>query len=185
MNTRNEATSSTSTPRAVVLDPITGVMAACKPQAFHSPDCLDDARATLRWIDYRGFEQTRIFNQTIDVRAFIGTPGYSLLVVAANTHLSIANIEHFLDERSREAPGTARSKSWIQRRRWLFQRPGTDNNTKRPVPDLDGKQARAVAVMSEYPKASLYELVGILREHGIKRSREWVRLHRCDSSLTT
>jgi hypothetical protein len=114
---------------------------------------------------------------SIDVERFRGTPGYALLVVAANTNLSVFDIERYL----RDVVGglDARSKSWIQRRRWLFQQPDADNSKGR-TPNGDGQAARAVKIMHENPKLSVRGLVRLLGEHGIKREREWVRKHRCD-----
>jgi hypothetical protein len=129
---------------------------------------------TMSWKDYRGNARSQDVNQVIDVRAFVGTPGYALLVVAANTSLSVSDLVRYL-----RIGGVGRSRSWVQRRRWLFQQPDV-NNAKGPRPDADGKEARAVAIMREYPKASLRDLTGLLKENGIMRSREWVRKHRCD-----
>ncbi len=136
----------------------------------------------MSWTDWRGKEQVREFNQIIDVRDFLGTPGYSMLLVAANTHLSAPDIELFLEMVSRESEETqwvGRPLSWIKRRRWMFQKPDTDN-TKPPASNLDGKQERAVSLMSEHPKWSVRGLHRMLKQNGIVRSTEWVRQHRCD-----
>lgn len=131
---------------------------------------------TMLWSDYRDRKHTRKVNQVIDVRDFIGTPGYSLLVVAANAgRLSISEIERFLLISAREVPNVERSRSWIQRRRWLFQQPDADNTS-----DRDGKERRAVKIMADYPRSSIRDLVAVLKDNGITRSREWVRQHRCD-----
>jgi hypothetical protein len=131
------------------------------------------------WTDGRNNPREREVNQLIDARDYLGTPGYSLLLVAANTHLSVADIEMWLQVQSRTTPFVGRSLSWIQRHRWLFQQPNTDN-TKNPEPNLDGKAAKAIEVMRANPKLSLRDLAVLLNSHGIKRGREWIRRHRCD-----
>jgi hypothetical protein len=67
--------------------------------------------------------------------------------------------------------GVGRSLTYIKKRRWLFQQPGT-NNAKGPRPNGDGNEARAIKIMREYPKLSLRDLRVLLKENGIKRSRE-------------
>jgi hypothetical protein len=134
-------------------------------------------KVTIFWTDLRGHKVTRDVVFSIDVERFRGTPGYALLVVAANTNLSVGDIERYLTD---VVGGLdARSRSWIQRRRWLFQQPGTDNSKGR-TPDGDGQAARAVKIMRANPNLSVRGLVLLLREHAIKREREWVRKHRCD-----
>jgi hypothetical protein len=128
---------------------------------------------SMSWEDGRGHEVTRAVNQVIDVRDFVGTPGYALLIVAANTNLSGGEIDRYL---KRIAIG--RSRNWIQKRRWLFQPPGTSNPTS-PV-DVDGKDARAREIMRMFPKLSVRDLAEVLKENGVIRSREWVRIHRCE-----
>ena len=68
--------------------------------------CEDKMSDTVEmfWEDYRGNKRTRAVNQIADVRTFLGTPGYSMLVVAANTHLSVSDIERFLEIQARETP---------------------------------------------------------------------------------
>src|SRR3974390_3211737 len=103
---------------------------------------------TMRWIDFRGREVAREINQVIDLPKMRGTPGYALLFIAANTHLSVSEILLFL-----ETQGVERGRSWVQRRRWLFQPPGTVNSIGRP--NRDGKDERAREIIREYPTASL------------------------------
>jgi len=128
----------------------------------------------MSWVDGRGHEVTRAVNQVIDVRDFVGTPGYALLIVAANTNLSGGEIDRYL----KYIAGVERSRNWIQKRRWLFQPPGTSNPTS-PV-DVDGKDARAREIMRMFPKLSVRDLAEVLKENGVIRSREWVRIHRCE-----
>ncbi len=139
-------------------------------------------KVTMSWTDWRGKEQIREFNQIIDVRDFLGTPGYSMLLVAANTDKAAPDIELFLDMVSRKSEETqwvGRPLSWIKRRRWMFQKPGADNRKFAPS-DMDGKQRRAVTLMSGNPKLSVRALQRLLKQNGIDRSPEWVRQHRCD-----
>lgn len=131
----------------------------------------------LSWTDYRGREQERTFRMTLDVRDFLGTPGYSLLLMAANTDLGVPDIQMFLDSVAEETPGVARSASWLQKRRWLFQQPGT-KNPKGVRADADGLQEQAYAIMREHPRLSLHKLRELLTERGITRSREWIRKNR-------
>jgi len=129
---------------------------------------------TMSWVDGRGHEVTRAVNQVINVRDFVGTPGYALLVVAANTNLSGGDIDRYL----KDIAGIGRSRNWIQKRRWLFQQPGTSNPTS-PV-DVDGKDGRAREIMRMFPELSVRDLAAVLKENGVVRSREWVRIHRCE-----
>ena len=129
---------------------------------------------SMSWVDGRGHEVTRAVNQVIDVRDFVGTPGYALLIVAANTNLSGGEIDRYL----KYIAGVERSRNWIQKRRWLFQPPGTSNPTS-PV-DVDGKDARARQIMRMFPELSVRDLAAVLKENGVVRSREWVRIHRCE-----
>lgn len=133
----------------------------------------------LHFTDGRGNEVTREIRHTLDIRDFLGTPGYSGLVVAANTHLSAADVALFLELQAQKYPCVARSRSWVQKRRWTYQQPGT-SNAKGKEADLDGKQSLALAIMVKHPKVSARNLAKLLQEHGITRSREWVRKHRCD-----
>jgi hypothetical protein len=131
------------------------------------------SKRTMFWKDWRGNKITRNVNQVLDVRDFAGTPGYALLLIAANTNLSVSDIDRFLT-----TEGVERSRNWIQRRRWLFQQPGTANPTS-PA-NADGKEERAAKIMRLNPRLSIRDLVKLLKENGVVRSREWVRMHRCD-----
>lgn len=112
---------------------------------------------------------TREVNQLMDVREFVGTPGYALLVLAANSkapnHLSAPDILRYLNSMD-----VGRSLTYLKKRRWLFQPPGTTNSANR-----DGHDARAVEIMREHLALSIRDLVALLKERGIKRQREWVR----------
>ncbi|HTR24765.1 MAG TPA: hypothetical protein VMI10_12340 [Terriglobales bacterium] len=117
----------------------------------------------------RGKQDSRKINYLIDVRDFIGTPGHALLILAANRHLSVDVLNLYLwDEWEIE-----RSRAWVYRRRWLFEAP---NAHVYPSP----QDRRAIAIMKAYPTLSLGQLSRLLAKHGIRRSREWVRRHRCD-----
>lgn len=140
----------------------------------------DKTTSTISWTNCRGKEEVRTINHVIDIRDFRGTPGYSMLVVAANTNLSISDIKKFLHVEARDLPLVERSWGWIQRRRWLFQPPGTDNY-KNPPSDPDGRHAEACAIMAANPTLSTRDLSLLLKERGIKRSREWCRKHRGDA----
>lgn len=127
------------------------------------------------WNDQHGKEVTRKITTLIDTGEFVGAPGRALLVIAANRHLSIGDLRRLLLHW-----GIERSTSWIQRRRWLFQDPATVNSAGTKA-NADGKDNRAIAIMQEYPTVSVIGLSRLLAKHGIKRSREWVRRHRCDT----
>lgn len=126
----------------------------------------------LTWTDWRGRECERHVNDVIEVEKFKGTVGYALLLMAANTHLSVADLYRLLDANEIE-----RGEMWIRRRRWLFQPEGTVN--RNTTANQDGKDERAYAIMRDHPTDSLRFVVRILKQHGIKRSKDWVRKHRC------
>jgi len=123
--------------------------------------------------NWRGKEETREVNYTLDTRNHIGEPGWALLVVAANTHLSVTELLTLLD-----SEGVGRSRSWVSRRRWLFEQPGAGHNPACPI--RDGKHGHALKIMAANPTLSVRQLTKLLSESGITRGREWVRCHRCD-----
>lgn len=128
---------------------------------------------TLDWTDWRGREQSRPINFVSDVRDFEGTAGQAHLIIAANRHLSISELRDLLD-----TFGIERPKSWIQRRRWMYQDPETENPSGGRA-NVDGKDDRAIAIMRDNARMSARQLVRLLAEHGISRSRDWVWRNRC------
>jgi hypothetical protein len=132
-------------------------------------------KITMSWTHWLGHEVTREVNLVADARNVVGLAGYPWIVIAANPHLSNADIGRYLATCGID--GVERSLSWIQRHRWMFRRSANENGAKS---NLDGNYARALQIMWDHPTASNCELVRILKEHRIKRSREWVRKHRCD-----
>ena len=127
---------------------------------------------TMSWTNGRGKLVTREINWTLDIRDRQDDPGFALLVIACNTHLSVSDLRQLLG-----TEGIERSTGWIQRRRWLFQEPGTVNSQGKP--NADGKDERAIDFMLDNPKSSIRQLVRLLSEKGITRSRDWVRRNRC------
>jgi len=127
----------------------------------------------MTWRDWRGRKYSRAVNLTLDIRALRGSPGFALLVVAANPHLSLDVIRRWL-----ASQGVGRSLSWIQRRRWLFRGPEVVESIG-PKRNADGMDDRARALMSQYATLSLARMSRLLSENGIRRSREWVRRNRC------
>ena len=131
-------------------------------------------KATMKW-DWGNGPQERPINLTLDIRDFEGTAGYAWVFLAANPHLSAADIWRWL---LMKGNGMARSESWIQRRRWLFLPRGTINS--RSKPNRDGKDEKAITLMAEHTRLSLRDVVRLLAQHGIKRGKDWVRKHRVD-----
>lgn len=134
---------------------------------------MSDKVVTFTYANWNGKEQLRQVNTMIDVGHYKGTPGHALLIIAANTHLAVSDIRRLL-----EAEGIERSRSWIQRRRWLFSNPDAVNapGTK---PNADGLDNRAVQIMRDNRTLSIRQLSRLLKEHGIGRGRDWVMLNRC------
>jgi hypothetical protein len=129
----------------------------------------------LTWTDWRGRECVRDVNDVINIGDFkrINPAGRALLLMAANTHLSISDLYRLLD-----VDGIERGVMWIRRRRWLFQPEETINSNSNG--NRDGKDERAREIMREHPTDSLRFVVRALKEHGICRSKDWVRRHRCE-----
>jgi len=128
----------------------------------------------LTWTDWRGRECVREVNEVIRIADYKGNPaGLGLLLMAANTHLKIPELYRLLD-----GYGIERGEMWIRRRRWLFQPEGTVNSNSNA--NADGKDERALDVVRNHPTDSLRFVVRVLKEHGIYRSKDWVRRHRCD-----
>jgi len=129
--------------------------------------------STMSFTDLRGKRQNRTINHVVDIRDFCETAAYPWLAIAANRDLSVGDIEMFLTLMAEDFPKVARSRSWIQRRRWTCQPPGTVNPTYRP--NSDGQDGRALKIIAANPKLSLRRLVVLLGERGIDRKKDWVR----------
>jgi hypothetical protein len=130
-------------------------------------------KETMTWTDGRGKPASREVNLTLAVNKFRGTPGHALLIIAANTHLSVSDLWRLLG-----SEGIGRSRSYIQRRRWLFQDPDTIN-VQGTKPNLDGKDDRAFQIMRDNPTLSLRQLSRLLKQHGIHRGKDWIMHNRC------
>jgi hypothetical protein len=130
-------------------------------------------KGELNFTNGRGKKVTREINYTLDTRSHAGEPGWAWLAIAANPHLSIADLVRLL-----ELEGIERSRSWIQRRRWLFQ--DSDKINSRGYPNADGKDDSAIAIIRANPRMSARQLVRLLGESHISRSHDWVWRHRCD-----
>jgi len=126
----------------------------------------------LNFVDGRGREQCRSIRYVVDVRDFEDTPGQAHLVIAANRHLSVGDLVRLL-----RTFGIERSRSWVQRRRWMYQDPDTVNRSG-GKPNADGKDERAIEIMLDNPRLSARQLVRLLAENGIKRGKDWVWLNR-------
>jgi hypothetical protein len=108
----------------------------------------------------------------IDAREFKGRAGMPWLIMAANVGMSINDLLAVM-----AAHGYERTRSWVGRRRWIFE---DDNYVRQSgrAADADGKQARAYQIMDRHPHVSARELVRILGKEGIKRGKDWVLKHR-------
>lgn len=127
---------------------------------------------TLTWTNGHGREESHVIHWRVDLREFRGTPAHAHLLVAANRHLSITGLENLL-----EVEGVPRSRSWIQRRRWLSQQPDAVNALGRP--DADRMETRALEIIRAHPRMSARALSKLLAECGIPRGKDWVWKNRC------
>lgn len=121
--------------------------------------------------DRHGREQVRTVNLTVDIRDFKDKAGFAYLVMAANPHLSVRDIQEVL---AAVGDQHERPYGWVVRHRWMFH----DPRRAGPERDADGKDAHARSIMEANPHMSSRQLVYLLKKHGINRSREWVRKHR-------
>jgi hypothetical protein len=124
---------------------------------------------TLRRTNWRGKTETKPVKQTIDIRDFKGRPGFALLLIAANPHLSVTDILECL-----RLYGVGRSRTWVTRRRWLFH----DEAGQGAKADMDGKDSAARAIMVSNPRLSLRDMAVLLAENGIVRGKDWIRRNR-------
>jgi hypothetical protein len=134
----------------------------------------EKGKVTLSWRNWRGKEYSVVVNMVADAREVVGLAGYPWLIIAANPHLSNANIEDYLSACG--IYGVERPLSWIQRKRGMFRR-SSQANRSGPIPDRD--HVRALLFMRDNPKFSARQMARELKHCGIERSREWVRVHRC------
>jgi hypothetical protein len=132
-----------------------------------------ETKEIMRYTDGNGREVVREINYTIDIRDHKRTPGFALLFVAANTHLSVSDLCRWLRG---QGPHHERGRNWLDRRRWLFQPSDVSNPG---MSNRDGRDAEALAIMREYSTDSLRFVVARLKERGIKRGKDWVRRNRC------
>jgi hypothetical protein len=143
------------------------------------PDALEPktgpkTKAGITWINGHGKKVTANINLTLNIEDFRGTPGYALLALAANMDTSVPTVEKWL-----WLVGVEVSARYLYRRRWMLQKPKTVNKPG-PKENQDGRYAQAIRIMAENRTRSVRQLVWLLKQYGITRSREWVRQHRCD-----
>lgn len=125
----------------------------------------------MSFTDGWGRPAERPVSSAINTDDFVDTPGHALLILAANRHLSISDLWRLLG-----SYGIERTPSWIRRRRWLFLQPGEGGQG--PKTNADGRDQEARSIIDENVRASLRDLVRLLKDKGIIRSREWVRMNR-------
>lgn len=124
--------------------------------------------------DKYGRERVRTINLAIDIRDFKDKAVFPWLLMAANPHLSMRDIQSVLANLGEQHE---RSLGWLSRRRWMIHGKG-----KRGVKaNADGQDGKARAIMAENPKLSNRQMAQLLRdEYGIRRGPEWVRLNRAE-----
>ena len=127
----------------------------------------------MRWTDDSGKEQTREVNYAINIADFRGRAGYIWLLMAANPHLSVADLLRFLHASGETR--ALRSETWIKTRRWMFK----DAGSVGVKPDADGLDEDAFEIMRTSPELSARKLSLLLKQHGIRRGKSWVQMNRC------
>lgn len=127
---------------------------------------------TLDEPDRYGRERVRTVSLTIDIRDFKDKAVFPWLVMAANPHLSMRDIQVVLANVSEQHE---RSLGWLSRRRWMIHGKGKRGGRA----NADGQDERARAIMAANPKLSNRQMARLLREdYGIRRGPEWVRVNR-------
>jgi len=127
---------------------------------------------TLGEPDRYGRGQVRTVNLTIDIRDFKDKAGFAWLVIAANPHPSVRDIQEVLASVGAQHE---RPVGWISRRIWLFRgkcKAGAKQNA-------DGLDKKARNIMDRYPRLSARQIAYVLHASGVPRSPDWVRKHRC------
>jgi hypothetical protein len=129
----------------------------------------------IKWLKHDCPVLGKKITYRLDINAadFKGRAGMPWLIMAANTNLSINDLQSLM-----AAYGYIRTRSWISRRRWIFFDPEYVRNMGGGVSDKDGQQARAYQIMDANRNVSARMLVRILKDHGIKRGTDWVLKHR-------
>lgn len=130
---------------------------------------------TLGELDRYGREQVRTVNLTIDIRGFKDRAGFAWLVMAANPHLSVRDIQEVLANVGEQHE---RPVGWISRHRWLFHGPGSAGGK----PNADGLDEKALRIMEDNPRLSSRQMAHLLRENGVPRGKDWVIRHRVVSA---
>jgi hypothetical protein len=129
----------------------------------------DSYKITFR--DGRNRQIEKTVNCVIDIRDFADKAGFAWLMIAANPHLSLAEMRNAL---AIEGEQHERSASWIARRRWMFHTPKPVGAPK----NRDRRDEQVLAFCAQHPKMSSRQIAGFLRTKGITRSATWVRTHR-------
>jgi hypothetical protein len=125
---------------------------------------------TLDKRDRYGREQVRTVNLTIDIREFKERAGFAWLLMAANPHLSVRDIQEVLANVGEEHE---RPIGWISRRRWMFHGKGQPGCQVNPQQAADAQK-----IMDDNPTASARRLAAMFRAGGLPFSREYARKHR-------
>lgn len=125
----------------------------------------------INWLEHDSARLDKKIKYRLDINAgeFEGRAGMPWLIMAANVNLSITELLEVM-----EVYGYERTRSWVSRRRWIFfdaRNVGRSRNE-------DGQEARAFRIMDQHPRVSAREMARILRENGIKRSKDWVLRNR-------
>ena len=129
----------------------------------------------IEWLEYDCPDLGKKVQYRLDINAaeFKGRAGMPWLIMAANLHLSISKLLSVMDHY-----GYYRTRSWVQRRRWIFFDADYVRNAGGRPRDEDGQEARAYQIMAKHRHVSARELARILRKSGIKRGKDWVLRHR-------
>ena len=122
--------------------------------------------------DRYGREQVRTISLTIDdISVFKDRAVFPWLLMAANPNLSQRDTQAVLSAVGEQHD---RPVGWISRRRWMIHGKGKSGARR----NVDGLDEKARTIMEENPRLSNRQMVHLLRENGVPRSREWVRRNR-------
>jgi hypothetical protein len=125
----------------------------------------------LEFQDGAGRTVTRLVNQIIDIRAFTHYAVFPWLLMAANPHLSAPDISEYL---AWQGEGVFRPVRWVSKRRWMCG----PVHSSGPRRNADGCDTLAFELLAANRDLSLRDMVRLLKENGIQRSREWIRRNR-------